>query len=182
MKQLLALSQDNHILESNDAGHFKLATVMDDLGWIAIGRYPVDSKMGGCDTLPSVDIVKAALLIAHVYRPDYWIVFEGMMISTIKSTFFDYLLYMQRDYAIEPLFVILDTNPEACIERIARRGTMKPGLKYENIASKCANVVKHAKTYDQSLVRYIYPDHVQTEDMLETFLDVVGDTALLEQL
>lgn len=159
------------------------ATAMDDIGWAAIGRYPEQGKMGGCDLMKSVEEIKAAINWTMNARPHYWIVFEGMMISTIKSTFYDYLLGLRAiDRHVMPLFVILKTTPEACYERILGRGTMKQGLNMDNVSSKLEGILRHAQTYDQRYVRYLNVDTLRIDGMLPWFLWTVGDMELLKVL
>ena len=181
VKQLIRLSSDVHLLEAKGFGGKTVATIMDDLGWIAIGGYPEESAMGGCDRIRTIDNIKWAIDEAYDHSPGYWIVFEGMMVSTIKSTFYQFLLDMrQRSRAdwmedIDPLFVILRTTAERCVERIEGRGTKRAGLKVDNVRAKCEMVVRHAKTYDQAYVRWLDVDDVPLDRMVWEFLDLVGE-------
>jgi hypothetical protein len=157
---------------------------MNDISWAAIGRYPAMSKMGGCDLMKSVQEIKDAILYTINYVPSYWIVFEGMMISTIKTTFYDYLmgLHNTNPQGIVPCFVVMKATLDGCITRIMGRGTMKPGLNLHNINSKNEQVYRHALTYNQKFVRYLNIEDLTLETMLPTFLKLVGDKQLLEQL
>lgn len=159
------------------------ATVFDDINWVAIGKYDPDAKMGGCDLLPSVDAIKQAIADAMKMCPGYWVVFEGMMISTIKSTFYEHLMKMhQRQPGVYPLFVILKSTPEECVKRIQGRGTMKPGLKIDNVAAKCDMIIRHAKEYDPEHVRWINVDNTSLDAMLGEFLWEVQDNQLMDAL
>lgn len=142
-----------------------LATVLDDKGWCVIGKYAAGSKMGGCDGMDTIIEIKRAILASLNVYPGYNVLFEGMMISTIKSTFYDYLLRLEAARGIQPVFVILVTPADACIRRLQERGTIKADLKRENIIHKCISVVDHAKTYDDGYVRWMYPDNTPQELM-----------------
>jgi len=188
VKQMLALEPDPiHIARK---GEMCYATLIPEAGWVAVGRYDMDCKMGGCDGLKTVQLMKESILGAldaavafeqATGRGMFGVVFEGMMISTIKSTFYDFLLGMEAP-DVEPLFVILHASPEGCIERIRNRGTMRKNLNHDNIRSKCELVMRHAKTYDQKYVRYIDVDNTPEADMLKAFAGRVGDYRLLARL
>lgn len=190
IKQLGELSDEWTYLEWPDGMVY--ATVFDNIRWVAIGKYDPEARMGGCDGLPSVDLIKRAILETLKQYPGFWIVFEGMMISTIKSTFYNFLLDIHNKHAeIEPLFVILKSTTEGCLKRIQGRGSMKPNINVDNVAGKCELVIKHAKDYDPALVRWINVDPDPTyvnvpgtpiEDMLGCFLWEVQDCELIDAL
>jgi hypothetical protein len=175
------VSQD--IEELSAKKNWVYATAMHDIGWAAIGRYPPMSKMGGCDLMKSVDEIKTAILWTLGEHPDYYVVFEGMMVSTIKTTFYNYLMELRyRHPQIHPRFVILKTSLDGCVNRIIGRGTMKPGLNTANIYNKAQSILAHAKTYDQKYVRYIDVESLELEEMLPAFLKAVNDKELIERL
>lgn len=185
IKQMLKHSKD--VVYLTDGNGKVTATVMRDLCWIALGKYVSDKVMGGVDSsFSTVESIKQAIdmFIRFGLGDDYWLVFEGMMISTIKTTFYDYLLKLEKRYKgeIEPLFVILETVPSGCIERMNARGTKKPNLKFENIVGKCTSVLKHAATYNQKYVRYINVEATPEESMLEAFLLAVDDSETIDKL
>ena len=188
VKQMLVLEPDPIYVEWSDGTCF--ATLMPEVGWVAIGKYSLDKKMGGCDGMKTVQLIKEAILDAWAVavnfervtgRNMFGVVFEGMMISTIKSTFYDFLLSLEIP-SIEPLFIILRASFEGCIDRIRNRGTMRKNLNHDNIRGKCELVVHHAETYDQKYVRYIDVDNTPEEDMLKAFAGRVGDYNLLARL
>lgn len=181
VKQLIRYSFDvEELLDDNDK---VVATVMIDLGWAAIGRYPEDSKMGGCDTMKSIQDIKFAIEMTRATYPDFNIVFEGMMISTIKSTFYNYLLEMERtDKGVDPSFVILKADVDTCVEHINNRGTRKKSLNVDNVANKCELVVRHAKEYIEEYVVWIDVAETPVDAMALTFLRRVGDTELAYEL
>lgn len=190
VKQLLELNGEENVqlltwLE-DDGEEYAYGMYLEEVGWITIGTYFLDKPMGGTDCGFTVDKIKDALQFAIDCEEDVvGIIFEGMMISTIKSTFYDFLLSWEDFYGgIEPLFVILQTTPNGCMGRIAQRpsttGRKKKPPKFENIAGKSAMVVSHALTYDQKYVRWIDVEHTSEHQMLYTFLAEVEDEDLLE--
>ena len=182
VKDLMSFSSDvEYLLDDNSKCY---ATAFHDLGWAALGKYSPDKVMGGVDSsFSTIDCIKLGIQICVNYANDnnfYGVVFEGMMISTIKSTFYDYLLGMENSHDIEPVFVILETTPSGCLRRIEGRGTKKPGLKFENLVGKCTGVLRHAITYNQKYVRWMDVEALEQDDMLPMFLKLVGDNELLD--
>jgi energy-coupling factor transporter ATP-binding protein EcfA2 len=178
VQQLMGLSHEISQLQTENG--IVLATCFDTIKWAAIGPYDLSKKMGGCDCLNNIDLIKQAILTVRQECSDYWIVFEGMMISTIKTTFYNFLAELSFNDSIEPVMVILRTDVDGCLRRIAGRGTMKPDLNIGNIRTKCELVLRHAQEYDPRVVRYIDVDAVACSGMLTKFLDAVGDTKLLD--
>jgi len=174
VKQLIELSDSVRYLRWNNGKIY--ATVMDDLQWVAVGFYD-DKPMGGCDRLHTVDHVKRAIVDIMDDYPDYAIVFEGMMISTIKSTFYNYLLELQDSDNICPVFVILRTTIDGCIARLESRRTHKGVIKQSTVDGmerKCIAIVRHALTYDQDRVAWMDVDAIANKNMVGTFLELVS--------
>lgn len=161
-----------------------IATVMEDIGWCAIGPYTPTSRMGGCDCLRTVQEVKDAIAetleCCNKEGGYFGIVFEGMMISTIKSTFYELLLDYMDDGMADSIIVVLRASLESCLRRIRGRGSMRPNLNVDNVRNKCEMIIRHAETYDQNLVRWMSVDCIPEKDMALEFLKVVGDKALVE--
>ena len=186
VKQLINYSSDVKVLSIKSTGRI-FATAMDDIGWVAIGEYPEDKKMGGCDKFPrpgTVKLIKEAIRTAMVARPDFWIVFEGMMISTIKSTFYDYLLMLERSEGITPLFVVLNSSVQGCMSRLGDRGTARSNRSklVKNVGSKCKLVIRHARTYDPKYVRWLDVERVPVDNMALEFIRAVDDVTLEDEL
>lgn len=49
VKQLIALSNEARTLTWHSLRNKVYATIMPDIGWVALGNYPADKPMGGCD-------------------------------------------------------------------------------------------------------------------------------------
>jgi hypothetical protein len=178
-------------LYDGDVGKYPktYATVMSDIGWACIGAYPSDKKMGGCDTFSGQNTVyKVKRAIAdtlnihrNTLRGIYW---EGMMISTISSTWYNYMLELQ-DHDVDPFFVIFKTTVEGCLKRIEQRGTAKPNLNVNNIADKCALAIRSGETLEEwgsVAVRWIDVEHTKRGDMLTAFFHAIGEDATLIRL
>lgn len=178
-RQLIALSKEKwYMTEPTKTGKQRvLATVLYDLQWVVLGNYPEDSKMGGCDGLKTIDIMKGIITRALEEYPGYWILFEGMMISTLKDTFYLWL----KELDVEPVFVFLITNTQSCLDRINSRGTNS--IKNpQNIDDKNRRIAMHADYYDPKMVAKLYVDRIDREAMLSRFLDAIGDERTLAHL
>lgn len=181
VKQLGALSDEWTYLQWPDGTIY--ATVFDNIRWVAIGKYDPDGKMGGCDLLPTVDAMKQAITDVVRDYHGWWIVFEGMMISTIKSTFYNFVTDLcKSNKGYDPIFLILKSTGEKCVERIEGRGTKKPGLKIDNVAGKNDLVIRHAKEYDPNHVRWLDVDTTPLSAMVDIFLWEVYDCELMDAL
>lgn len=181
IKQLLQRSKQIEYLTYRNTTKV-YATVMHDLSWAIVGPYKPDKPMGGCDLLHTVQQTKQAVLDLLDDYPNYWIAFEGIIASTIRSTFYDFLLELQRTDGIDPVFIILKADVDTCVEHIKQRGTMKSDLKIDNVAAKCALVLKNAATYDQQYVRYIDVSNTPAENMMDVFLWKIQDNELIDAL
>lgn len=154
------------------------ATVFPNIQWAAVGSYKADGAptSNGCDYVGKVDLIKEYIGNILDELPGYDVVFEGAMISTIISTYYQYLLYLQKRDKVRPGFVLLQTSPDKCLERMAGRGSLRPGIDMERLATRCETVVNNAiKHYDPKYIRILKVDEVQQEDMLKTFLQLVVD-------
>jgi len=167
--QMVAASCDIEVEQWN--------TVLHDFGWVLVGHYDLSTRTSnGCDSIRTVSDVKLAIMDAIDNHPDFNILFEGMMISTIKSTFYNFLLELEVSHNIKPMFVILNASVEGCLERIADRKSSRPrGINVDNITHKCESIVRHAESYNQTYVRWIDVDSVARDDMLYEFLSAVDN-------
>ena len=101
---------------------------------VAAGKYlPGKITANGCDQLRTVANTKDAIEHAIRTYPTYNVIFEGMMISTIKSTFYEFMLEMGEKYDIELIIVVMKTTAQGCINRLATRGTSRKPPKRDNI-------------------------------------------------
>lgn len=154
------------------------ATVFPSIQWAAVGPYKLDGAptSNGCDSVGKVDLIKEYIGNILDELPGYSVVFEGAMISTIISTYYQYLLQLQKTDRISPGFVLLKTHPDKCLERMAGRGSLRPGIDMDRLVTRCDTIVANAlKHYDHKYIRILEVDSVPQEDMLSTFLRLVED-------
>jgi energy-coupling factor transporter ATP-binding protein EcfA2 len=171
-----------------DAGkEWVYATYMQSINWAVVGEYQSQARMGGCDLFPhpgTVEYVKQAISAVVETTPNvYGLIFEGMMVSTIISTFYNFLLDYPRKYNVDPLFIILTTTLEGCLNRIETSGRLsKPTLNIANIEHKARTIMHGGQSYDQRYVGYMNVERIALKDMLPTLLYLVDDNDLLEYM
>jgi len=154
------------------------ATVFPNIQWAAVGPYKAGGAptSNGCDSVGKVDLIKEYIGNILDELPGYDVVFEGAMISTIISTYYQYLLYLQERDKVRPGFVLLQTSPDKCLERMAGRGSLRPDIDMDRLIARCDSVVNNAiKHYDPKYIRILKVDDVEQPDMLMTFLYLVED-------
>ena len=97
MYQLIQASGDAQI---KDLGNYQL-TILDTLHMVLVGKYDGKLTSNGCDHIKTVQEMKNAIVNALALYPGYDVIFEGMLISTIKSTFYNFLLQLEKERGID---------------------------------------------------------------------------------
>lgn len=177
-KQLVALSNDVYFVRHPETRK-PYATVLYDLQWCVVGLYPPEKGMGGADNIHTMAELKAIIKELVDCYPGYWIFVEGMMIST-TMTVYKYMLELQEEGCnVEPCIIVLKSSVEGCLKRLeARRG--KPLERTELVAQKCELVLRHQ--YQDGHAAYLDVDTIAKEDMLPSFLQLVGDDLVYNYL
>lgn len=111
-------------------------TVFHKLKWVALGTY--FNKTGGMDTYGTNAETKQALEYALSQYPDYDIVMEGVIASTIKSTYAE-LFHTLEDWGYQVLIMSFVPPLEVCLERIQSRNGGK-AINENLVASKWRSV------------------------------------------
>lgn len=98
-------------------------TIFHKLGWIALGTY--FNKTGGMDTYKNNADTVMALMYALKNYPEYDIIMEGVIASTISSTYVKLFTELEEDG--HQVLVMAFTPPlEVCLQRIQKRNGGKP--------------------------------------------------------
>lgn len=146
-------------------------TVFHKLKWVALGTY--FNKTGGMDTYGTNAETKQALEYALSQYPDYDIVMEGVIASTIKSTYAE-LFHVLEEWGYQVLIMAFVPPLEVCLERIQQRNGGKP-IKEDLVASKWRSVnsgVDYFKSHGLTAIR-IDTSKCSRESMLKNFLKTV---------
>lgn len=111
-------------------------TIFHKIGWIALGTY--FNKTGGMDTFKNNAETMLALNYALEHYPDYDIVMEGVIASTIKSTYAERFQKLEAE-GHQVLILAFLPPIDVCLERIQSRNGGKP-IDEELVASKWRSV------------------------------------------
>lgn len=154
-------------------------TVFPRLKWVALGHYR--AKTGGMDTIATNEDILSAFRYAWKNYPSYDILMEGVIASTIKSTYIDLFTEYQRkskDNAIDPprKIIVINFLPpvDVCIRRVLRRNGGKP-VKEDQIQSKWATVNKNVVAFREAGITALKVDtsKIKKSEMLPKFLCIV---------
>ena len=146
-------------------------TVFHKLKWVALGTY--FNKTGGMDTYGSNQDTQDALAYALEHYPDYDIVMEGVIASTIKSTYAD--LFKQLEAEGYQVLVMSFLPPiKVCLERIQIRNGGKP-IKEDLVVSKWNSVNTGVEYFRKAGIQAIRIDtsKCSKDNMLRSFLRTV---------
>jgi hypothetical protein len=149
-------------------------TVFPSYGWVALGTY--HAKTGGMDTFKNNEYTQDALEYAWVNYPDYDILMEGVIASTIKSTyanlFHEYEERVQSGLICPRKILVMNFLPpvEVCIERVYKRNGGKP-IKEDQVAGKWRTVYNNVNYFREEGFRSIRVDTSKfpRKRMLEKF-------------
>ena len=146
-------------------------TIFHKLGWIALGTY--FNKTGGMDTYKNNADTLMALYYALRNYPEYDIVMEGVIASTIKSTYAELFKELEED-GHQVLIMAFVPPLEVCLERIQSRNGGKP-INEELVAGKWRSVntgIDYFRNEGLTCLR-IDNSRCSKESMLKNFLKTV---------
>lgn len=146
-------------------------TIFHKLGWIALGTY--FNKTGGMDTYKNNADTVMALYYALRNYPEYDIVMEGVIASTIKSTYAELFRELEED-GQQVLIMAFVPPLEVCLERIQSRNGGKP-INEELVASKWRSVCSGIDYFRNEGLTCLRIDNSKCskESMLKNFLKTV---------
>lgn len=171
VKQLIALEPEPLLLTDRLLQKGKpWATILPNLKWAIAGHYPLEAKGGGADLIHTVDELKYIMAKLVFDYPEYWIVFEGVMVST-TMTMYKWML----DYNwLEPVIVMLMSDLDGAIRRLSKRkGVQVTPDMFTQLEPKIKRMVTQIKAHDPKHVTFIHVDDVAEEDMVYEFLAAV---------
>lgn len=146
-------------------------TVFHDLQWVAIGVY--NDKSGGAETCGTNQDIRQTIEYALEHYPDYDIVLESVIISTIKSTYA--AQFKELEERGHQVLVMTFLPPlEVCLDRIQQRNGGKP-IKEDLVADKYKRVSSGIKYFKDAGLTSIKIDtsKCSKENMLKNFLKTV---------
>ena len=166
---------DMYIVEKPYNGKSKrVLTVFPSYGWVALGSY--FNKTGGLDTFPNNKFTKKVLKYCIRHYPEYDILMEGIIASTIYSTYRDLFKLVKKRYSITPVVINFIPPLDIAINRIYQRNCGKP-INEDAVENKW-NIVKrnHFKFKDDGFISLIVDTNLcKKQEMLGNFLDVIDE-------
>jgi predicted ABC-type ATPase len=131
---------DDSKYELGDKG--RMITVYPKFKFITVGTY--HNKTGGMDTIDNNADTMAAVHLALEKGEElgYDVIMEGIMSSTVKSTYLNLFKEVQQTTNFKPVVLFYNPPFELCLERIYRRNggkAIREGLvanKYKAIANQ----------------------------------------------
>lgn len=160
-------------LVGSDNKKISALTVFPSYGWVALGTY--FNKTGGLDTLKNNEITRMTLYAALGLFPEYDILMEGIMASTIRSTYIDLFHEIEDIYeGIKVLIISLLPPVEIAISRVYKRNGGKP-IKEDAVRGKWRTVERNAKYFADAGFDSIRVNSakVKKSQMLSAFLNTV---------
>lgn len=160
-------------LLGSDGKKISALTVFPTYGWVALGTYL--NKTGGLDTLKNNEITRMTLYAALDLFPEYDVLMEGIMASTIRSTYIDLFHEIESYYRnVKVLIMSLLPPVEIAISRVYKRNGGKP-IKEDAVRGKWSTVERNAKYFAEAGFDSIRVNSakVKKSQMLEAFLKSV---------
>jgi len=161
--------------EKNGKPSAPYITVFHSYMWVALGTY--FNKTGGMDTLKNNEDTQKALYYAWTHYPDYDVLMEGIIASTIKSTyanlFTDYEYWVKTRNINPRRIIIMSFVPpiEVCLARVQERNGGKE-VNNAAIISKWLTVNRNVDYFRQEgfISLRIDTNKCPKERMLHNFL------------
>ena len=146
-------------------------TVFHNLKWVALGTY--FNKTGGMDTYGNNAETKMALEYVLEHYPEYDVIMEGVIASTIKSTYAE--LFKALEGRGHQVLIMAFVPPlKVCLERIQQRNGGTP-IKEDLVESKWHTVNSSVEYFRTAVLTCLRIDtsKCSKEGMLKNFLKTV---------
>ena len=164
-----------HEIVGSDGKKISAITVFPSYGWVALGTY--FNKTGGLDTLKNNAVTKLTLFAALDGFPEYDVLMEGIMASTIRSTYID-LFHEVEDYygkkRLKVIVVSLLPPIDVALSRVYKRNGGKP-INEAAVAGKWNTVARNVEAFAEAGFTSVKVNSakVKKKNMLPAFLKTV---------
>ena len=162
-----------HEIRGSDGKRMSAITVFPTYGWVALGTY--FNKTGGMDTLRDNWTTRMTLYAAIDGFPEYNVLMEGIMASTIRSTYIDLFHEVEEYYDDLKVLVISLLPPvEVAISRVYSRNGGKP-IQEDAVRGKWETVARNVSAFREAGFTSVRVDSskVPKDKMLKAFLKTV---------
>lgn len=165
-----------HEIRGSDGKRMSAITVFPTYGWVALGTY--FNKTGGMDTLRDNWTTRMTLYAALDGFPEYNVLMEGIMASTIRSTYIDLFQEVQEYYGDDLTIMVLSLLPpvEVAISRVYSRNGGKP-INEEAVRGKWETVARNVAAFGEAGFNSLTLNtaKIPKERMLRAFLKKVRE-------
>lgn len=160
-------------LKYSDGKRMGSFTVFPSYGWIALGTY--FNKTGGLDGIRNMECTIATLYAAISMYPDFNIIMEGILCSTVFSSYAELFHKVEKQFGIQVLIISLLPPLEVCLDRIQKRNGGKP-IKEDLVAGKRISVERSHEKFKGEGFTCVRVDSskVPKSRMLPAFLKTVS--------
>lgn len=162
-----------HEIKGSDGKRMSAITVFPTYGWVALGTY--FNKTGGMDTLRDNWTTRMTLYAALDGFPEYNVLMEGIMASTIRSTYIDLFHEVEECYDdLKVLIISLLPPVEVAISRVYSRNGGKP-IQEDAVRGKWETVARNVSAFREAGFTSVRVDSskVPKDKMLKAFLKTV---------
>ena len=165
-----------HEIMGSDGKKISAITVFPSYGWVALGTY--FNKTGGLDTLKNNAVTKLTLFAALDGFPEYDVLMEGIMASTIRSTYIDLFHEVEGYYGKEQLkIIVVSLLPpvDVALSRVYRRNGGKP-INEAAVRGKWNTVARNVSEFTEAGFTSIRVNsaRVKKHHMLDAYLKTVN--------
>lgn len=165
-----------HEIVGSDGKKISAITVFPSYGWVALGTY--FNKTGGLDTLKNNAVTKLTLFAALDGFPEYDVLMEGIMASTIRSTYIDLFHEVENYYGKKQLKVIVVSllpPVDVALSRVYKRNGGKP-INEAAVAGKWNTVARNVTEFANAgfISVRVNSAKVKKKNMLSAFLKTVN--------
>ena len=162
-----------HEIRGSDGKRMSAITIFPTYGWVALGTY--FNKTGGMDTLRDNWTTRMTLYAALDGFPEYNVLMEGIMASTIRSTYIDLFHEVEEYYdGLKVLVISLLPPVEVAISRVYSRNGGKP-IQEDAVRGKWETVARNVSAFREAGFTSVRVDSskVPKDKMLKAFLKTV---------
>ena len=163
-----------HDIMGSDGKRISAITVFPSYGWVALGTYFF--KTGGMDTLKNTAVTKMTLYAALDGFPEYNVLMEGILASTVRSTYIDLFHEVEQHYGKQLKVLIISLLPpvEVAISRVYSRNGGKP-IKEDAVRDKWRIVAGNVSAFADAGFTSVRVDSskVPKHNMLKAFMKTV---------
>lgn len=163
-----------HDIMGSDGKRISAITVFPSYGWVALGTY--FNKTGGMDTLKNTAVTKMTLYAALDGFPEYNVLMEGILASTVRSTYIDLFHEVEKHYGKQLKVLIISLLPpvEVAISRVYSRNGGKP-IKEDAVRDKWRIVAGNVSAFADAGFTSVRVDSskVPKHKMLKAFMKTI---------